>query len=277
MKKVLIQLNSVSYSTGKETLSFGANESADILFDISLKIYKKEILGICGESGGGKTTLIKLLAGLIKPVSGEIKVDHNLTATDKHPSRVQILFQNNADLLNPYRKVKTVVTEAIKLSKTKKGNVDKEKEKLFHMLGIQSDLENRRGNELSGGERQKVALARLLAVKPRVLILDEPFSAQDVISQLNFLKVLKRINEELELTIICISHDLNLLKKLAHRVMVLQNGRIVESADTSKIFNSPDHPYTKFLLRAEDYSLTEQEIHSFNSGDDMQDPDQAKG
>jgi ABC-type glutathione transport system ATPase component len=277
MKKVLIQLNSVSYSTGKETLSFGANESANILFDISLKIFKKEILGICGESGGGKTTLIKLLAGLIKPVSGEIKVDHNLTATDKHPSRVQILFQNNADLLNPYRKVKTVVTEAIKLSKTKKGNVDKEKEKLFHMLGIQSDLENRRGNELSGGERQKVALARLLAVKPRVLILDEPFSAQDVISQLNFLKVLKRINEELELTIICISHDLNLLKKLAHRVMVLQNGRIVESADTSKIFNSPDHPYTKFLLRAEDYSLTEEEIHSFNSGDDMQDPDQAKG
>jgi ABC-type dipeptide/oligopeptide/nickel transport system ATPase subunit len=206
MKKVLIQLNNVSYSTGKETLSLGANESADILF-----------------------------------VSGEMKVDHNLTATDKHPSRVQILFQNNTDLLNPYRKVKTVVTEAIKLSKTKKGNVDKEKEKLFHMLGIQSDLENRRGNELSGGERQKVALARLLAVKPRVLILDEPFSAQDVISQLNILKVLKRINEELELTIM------------------------------------PDHPYTKFLLRAEDYSLTEEEIHSFNSGDEMQDPDQAKG
>jgi ABC-type glutathione transport system ATPase component len=264
MKKVIVQLKDVSYSTGSENLTFGAKESTDILFEISLKIYKKEILGICGESGGGKTTLIKLLAGIVKPSSGEIKVDHKISTNNNRSSKIQILFQNNADLLNPYRKVKTVVNEAIKLSKTKKENVDKEKEKLFHMLGIQSALENRRGNELSGGERQKIALARLLTVKPQVLLLDEPFSAQDVISQLNFLKVLKRINRELELTIICISHDLNMLKKLAHRVMVLQNGRIVESADTSKIFNSPDHPYTKFLLRAEDFSLTEDEIHSYN-------------
>ncbi|UCH65326.1 MAG: ATP-binding cassette domain-containing protein [Ignavibacterium sp.] len=277
MKKVIIQLRDVFYSTSQENLRFGANDSADILFDISLKIYKKEILGICGESGGGKTTLIKLLAGIIKPVNGDMKVDHNIAAKNNSPSKIQILFQNNADLLNPYRKVKTVITEAVKLSKAKKESVEKEKEKLFHMLGIQSDLENRRGNQLSGGERQKVALARLLAVKPRVLILDEPFSAQDVISQLNFLKVLKRINEELELTIICISHDLNMLKKLAHRVIVLQNGRIVESADTSKIFNSPDHPYTKFLLRAEDYSLTEDEIQSYNSEDNPQKPDQSKG
>jgi peptide/nickel transport system ATP-binding protein len=276
MKKVIIELKNVSYSTGKENLTFGSNESADILFDISLKIYKKEILGICGESGGGKTTLIKLLAGIIKPVNGETRVDHKIAATNNRPSRIQILFQNNADLLNPYRKVKTIVTEAIKLSKTKKENADKEKGKLFHMLGIQNQLENRRGNELSGGERQKIALARLLAVKPKVLILDEPFSAQDVISQLNFLKVLKRINDELDLTIICISHDLNMLKKLAHRVVVLQNGRIVESADTSKIFNSPDHPYTKFLLRAEDFSLTEDEIQSYNSNDEPQEPDQTK-
>jgi peptide/nickel transport system ATP-binding protein len=267
MKKVIIYLKNVSYSASKDDLTFGTNESTDILFDISLKIYKKEILGICGESGGGKTTLIKLLAGILKPVNGEIKVDHNIAAINNCPSKIQILFQNNADLLNPYRKIKSVITEAIRLSKTKKDYVDKEKEKLFHMLGIQSELENRRGNELSGGERQKIALARLLAVKPRVLILDEPFSAQDVISQLNFLKVLKRINNELKLTIICISHDLNMLKKLAHRVIVLQNGRIVESADTSKVFNSPDHPYTKFLLRAEDFSLTEDEIHSFDSND----------
>jgi ABC-type glutathione transport system ATPase component len=276
MKKVIIQVKNVSYSTGSENLAFGEKESADILFDLSLKIYKKEILGICGESGGGKTTLIKLLAGIIKPTSGDMKVDHKISSNTNRSSRIQILFQNNADLLNPYRKVKTVITEAIKLSETNKENIDKEKEILFHMLDIQSALESRRGNELSGGERQKVALARLLAVKPQVLILDEPFSAQDVISQLNFLKVLQRINSELGLTIICISHDLNMLKKLAHRVMVLQNGRIVESADSSKIFNSPDHPYTKFLLRAEDYSLTEDEIHSYSESDEPKDRDQTK-
>jgi len=107
--------------------------------------------------------------------------------------------------------------------------------------------------------------------------LDEPFSAQDVISQLNLLKVLKRINIELEITIICISHDLNMLKKLVHRLIVLQNGRIVESADTSKIFKSPKHPYTKFLLSAEDFSLSENDIHSYNSSNSSNDLNKSKG
>jgi len=101
----------------------------------------------------------------------------------------------------------------------------------------------------------------LLAVNPKVLILDEPFSAQDVTSQLNLVKVLKRLNEEFGVTMICISHDLKILRKFTHRVIVLQNGRIVEIEDTSKIFTSPEHPYTKFLLRAEEFSLTEEEIH----------------
>ena len=271
MKKVIIQLEKVSYSTNNETLVSGTKKPTDILHDISIKIYNKEILGICGESGGGKTTLIKLLAGIIKPTKGDMKVDHKISLIKNRPSRTQILFQNNSDLLNPHRKVKALVNEAIMLSKTKKEYFGKEKEKLYDMLGITTVLDSRRGNELSGGERQRIALARLLAVKPIVLILDEPFSAQDVISQLNLLKVLKRINIELEITIICISHDLNMLKKLVHRLIVLQNGRIVESADTSKIFKSPDHPYTKFLLRAEDFSLTENDIHSYNSSNTSND------
>ena len=102
----------------------------------------------------------------------------------------------------------------------------------------------------------------MLAVKPKVLILDEPFSAQDVTSQLNFVEVLKRLNKEFGVTMICISHDLKILRKFAHTVIVLQNGRIVETAETSKIFTSPEHPYTKFLLSAEEFSLTEEEIHS---------------
>jgi len=277
MKKVIIQLKEVSYSTGNENLTLSTRESTDILFDISLKIYKKEILGICGESGGGKTTLIKLLAGIINPTKGEMKVDHKISFTKNRPSRTQILFQNNSDLLNPFRKVKALVDEAIKLSRTKKENFEKEREKLYDMLGITTVLDGRRGNELSGGERQRIALARILAVKPKVLILDEPFSAQDVISQLNLLKVLKRINIELEITIICISHDLNMLKKLVHRLIVLQNGRIVESADTSKIFNSPKHPYTKFLLSAEDFSLSENDIHSYNSSNSSNDFNKSKG
>ena len=128
MKKVIIQLKEVSYSTGNENLTLSTKESTDILFDTSLKIYKKEILGICGESGGGKTTLIKLLAGIINPTKGEMKVDHKISFTKNRPARTQILFQNNSDLLNPFRKVKALVDEAIKLSRTKKEKFEKERE-----------------------------------------------------------------------------------------------------------------------------------------------------
>jgi len=264
MKQVIIQLNNVSYSIRSENLSLTANKSVDILTDISLKIYRKEILGICGESGGGKTTLIKLIAGIILPVKGELKVDHKISIKKNRTNTIQILFQNNSDLLNPIRKVKDVIDETIELTRNKKADIEKEKEKLFNILDIKTSLENRRGYELSGGERQRIALARLLAAQPRILILDEPFSAQDVISQLNFLKILNRINSEMKITIICVSHDLNMLKKLVDRVVVLQNGRIVEIAGTSKLFKSPNHSYTKFLLRAEDFSLTADEIHSYN-------------
>ena len=203
-----------------------------------------------------------MIAGIIKPTRGELILNKKLTSINNNPKAIQILFQNNSDLVNPYRKVGDVIDEAIKLSGTININIAKMKAKLFETLNINQELTERRGYELSGGERQRVALARLLAVKPRVLILDEPFSAQDVTSQLNFVEVLKLLNEEFGVTMICISHDLKILRKFTRKVIVLQNGRIVEIAATSKIFTSPEHPYTKFLLRAEDFSLTEEEIHS---------------
>lgn len=262
MKEKMIQLKNISYSVEDEQLSLGKGMTTDILFDISFSVCEEEVLGICGESGGGKSTLAKLIAGIIKPTNGELILNDKLSANKNNPKAIQILFQNNSNLINPYRKVGDVIHEAIKLSGTNNTNVADKKAKLFETLNINRELTERRGYELSGGERQRVALARLLAVKPKVLILDEPFSAQDVTSQLNFVEVLKRLNEEFGVTIVCISHDLKILRKFTHRVIVLQNGRIVEIADTSKIFTSPGHHYTKFLLSAEAFSLTEEEIHS---------------
>jgi len=262
MKEELIQLNNISYSVKDEQLSLSKGTTADILFDISFSVHEKEVSGICGESGGGKSTLAKLIAGIIKPTSGELILNNKLSANKNNPKAIQILFQNNSDLINPYRKVGDVIDEAIKFSGINNISVGEMKGKLFETLNINQELTERRGYELSGGERQRVALARLLAVKPKVLILDEPFSAQDVTSQLNFVEVLKRLNEEFGVTMICISHDLKILRKFTHRVIVLQNGRIVEIAETSKIFATPEHPYTKFLLRAEEFSLTEEEIHT---------------
>jgi len=262
MKEELIQLNNISYSVEDEQLSLSKGATADILFDISFTVREEEVLGICGESGGGKSTLAKLIAGIIKPAKGELILNKELSSNNNKPNAIQILFQNNSNLINPYRKVGDVIDEAIKLSGTNNTNVADKKAKLFETLNINRELTERRGYELSGGERQRVALARLLAVKPKVLILDEPFSAQDVTSQLNFVEVLKRLNEDFGVTMICISHDLKILRKFTHRVIVLQNGRIVEIADTSKIFTSPGHHYTKFLLSAEEFSLTEEEIHT---------------
>ena len=265
MKEELIQLNNISYSLDDNSLSLNKGKTTDILFNISFSVYENEVLGICGESGGGKSTLAKLISNLIKPSGGELKLNTKLAAKGKEPGRIQILFQNNSNLLNPYRKVSSMITESLKLSGMKKDDIVKQKLKLFSTLGIEDKLANRRGYELSGGERQRIALARLLAVNPKVLILDEPFSAQDITSQINMVKVLKRINEEFNVTMICISHDLKILRKFAHRVIILQVGKIVEMGETSKIFSSPEHPYTKFLLSAEDFSLTEEAIHNFKN------------
>jgi len=122
------------------------------------------------------------------------------------------------------------------------------------------ELYSRRGMELSGGEQQRAALARLLAVKPILLILDEPFSAQDVESQVNLVKLFKKLNKEFYLTMICISHDLRILRNLTSRVIILKDGEIVESGITNEVFNNPQKDYTKFLLSAESLNLSYEEI-----------------
>jgi len=260
----LIQLKDVSYSVDSNELSFGKGERTNILYNIDFSVYENEVLGICGESGGGKSTIAKLISGLILPTTGKIILDDVLTTNSNKPRPIQILFQNNSSLLNPFRKVKSIIEESIKLNGETADNIGEIKRKLYDSLSISTELDTRRGFELSGGERQRVALARLLAVNPKVLILDEPFSAQDITSQKNLAEVLKRINKKFNLTIICISHDLKILREFADRLIVIQNGKLVEEGYCDEIFKSPNHPYTKFLLSAEDFSLTAEEIHSKN-------------
>jgi ABC-type oligopeptide transport system ATPase subunit len=129
-------------------------------------------------------------------------------------------------------------------------------------VGFPKELYNRRGFELSGGEQQRAALARLLSVKPILLILDEPFSAQDVESQLNLVKLFRKLNKEFHLTMICISHDLKILRNLANRVIILRDGEIVESGKTNEVFSNPQKSYTRFLLSAEALDLNYDEIQT---------------
>ncbi len=229
----------------------------NILKEINFELSSGEILGISGESGSGKTTLAKIIAGLIEPTNG--KLDWNLSRSKNHTS-VQLLFQNNGEILNPYRKIDEVIKEALLIHNTPKNEVEKKVKELFVETGIKKELYSRRGYELSGGEQQRAALARLLAVNPELLILDEPFSAQDLISQANFVSLIKKINSERKISIICISHDLKILRKIADTIIILHNGEIVEYNESKELFTYPKHPYTKFLLSSENLDLSYEQI-----------------
>jgi len=253
----LLKVENISYSV---VVKEERKKQFDILKNVSFEVEAGEIVGICGESGGGKSTLAKVIAGLIKPDSGNVTLKSR--SERKKSKSIQILFQNHGETLNPFRKVQTIIDEALKINGVEKNKIENEREAVLTSVGFPKEIYQRRGFELSGGEQQRAALARLLAVKPLLLILDEPFSAQDVESQLNFVKLFKKLNKEFNLTMICISHDLRILRNLANRVIILKDGEIVETGITREVFNNPKKDYTKFLLSAEALNLTYQELQA---------------
>jgi len=251
MNNNLLEVNNLSYSVK------GLKGEITILNNISFNLEKNQTLGIAGESGSGKTTLGKLLAGIMIPTNGRIQL--NVADKNERLNPVQILFQNNGEVINPLRRVSDIVDEAVRLKSDKKDMVKKRID-LFNSLNFSNELWNRKGYELSGGEQQRAALARLLAVEPELLILDEPFSAQDPESQLNFLNLFIKIKTEYNITLICIAHNLRILRKLCNEIIIIYRGRLVEKGTAEEIFKSPKHPYTKFLLSSENYDLTYDEL-----------------
>jgi len=255
----LLKVQNIFYSV---EVKGARKEHAGILLNVSFEVEQGEILGICGESGGGKSTLAKVIAGIIKPNSGEIIFNSINDYTKEKDRLVQILFQNHGEILNPFRKVQSIIDEVLKINGVDKKNIEMERNKILNSVGFEKELYDRRGYQLSGGEQQRAALARLLAVNPSLLILDEPFSAQDVESQIKLIRLFKQLNKEFNLTMICISHDLRILKNLSERIIILKDGEIVESGKTTEVFNKPKEAYTKFLLSAEALNLTYEELQT---------------
>jgi peptide/nickel transport system ATP-binding protein len=251
MNNRLLKVENLSYSVK------GNSGGISILNNISFELQKKKSLGIAGESGSGKTTLGKLIAGILTPTGGRIVLDSD--QKNKKISPVQILFQNNGEILNPFRKISNIVDEAVRLNSGRKEIPDK-RGMLLRSLNFSEELWERKGYELSGGEQQRAALARLLAVEPELLILDEPFSAQDPESQLNFLNLFMKIRWEFDITLICIAHNLRILRKLCDEIIIIYKGSLVEKGSTEEIFTSPKHPYTKFLLSSENFNLSYDEL-----------------
>lgn len=256
---LLLKAENISYSVLLK------KEEKIILKDISFELRKNTVLGISGESGSGKTTLAKTLAGILKPSSG--KIDYYFANEYKKLSPVQILFQNTGEIINPLRNVGDMLKEAIKQARSlsplkREMLIEKELGNNIDIVKIPKQLLKRRGYELSGGEQQRVALARILAVKPELLILDEPFSAQDYESQQNFLNLFLDLKKSLNITMICVAHNLQLLRKLSDEVIIMYNGEIVEKNNSSELFSNPQHSYTKFLLKAEKYDLSYEDFLS---------------
>ena len=156
-----------------------------------------------------------------------------------------------------------MIIEALYLGGNNKNDLEQEKINLLSKLELKEDILEKKGLQLSGGERQRIALARVLAVEPKILIIDEPFSAQDVESQLVLFKLLKSLNKNTGLTIICISHDIKLMGKFAEKIIVMKDGEIVEEGKVDYIYNSPKNSYTKLLLKATEYRLEYNELAQF--------------
>jgi len=241
---LILEISNLNYSP--------PDSDVRILEDVNLKVERGAMYGIAGESGSGKTTLLKIIAGILTPTEGSVKIG---------TTKIQLLFQNNEFIINPYRRIDKMIDEAVMLD-DKKSNAGLERERIFDLVNFQRALWNKKGMQLSGGERQKAALARLLAIKPELLILDEPFSAQDLDAQIDLVKLLVKLNKEHGLTILCVAHDLNVLKQFTEKLVVLYKGKIVEEGLTREVIEKPGHPYTKFLiaagnlkLRPEDYLM----------------------
>jgi oligopeptide transport system ATP-binding protein len=229
--------------------------------DVSLFIRKGETLGLVGETGCGKTTFGRALIRLYSPTSGKVVYDGK-TVFDGSLSRqpemkpfrrkMQIIFQDPAASLNPRMTVGEIVCEPLEIHKlfnSKKERMDRVRELLEH-VGLNSEHANRYPHEFSGGQQQRIGIARALAVEPEFIVCDEPISALDVSIQSQIVNMLEDMQENMKLTFLFISHDLSVIRTISNRVGVMYLGQLVELGGSSEIYNSPLHPYTKTLLSA---------------------------
>jgi peptide/nickel transport system ATP-binding protein len=238
---------------------FGKNINLEVLKGVSLELPRGKTLGIVGESGCGKSTLARIIAGLLPPTSGDVTIEgKSVIGLDRREwvemrKRVQMVFQDPFGSLNPRRRVGSIIGDPFRIQNVAHGAERKNKVRdLMEIVGLNPEHYNRFPSEFSGGQRQRIGIARALALNPSIIIFDEPVSALDVSIQAQILNLIGRLQRELGLSYLFISHDLAVVRHVSSEIIVMKAGQVVERGDTDTLYHQPQHPYTRELLAAAD-------------------------
>ncbi|MEW1692328.1 ABC transporter ATP-binding protein [Streptomyces sp. NPDC091265] len=237
---------------------FGRQTAAVKAVDgIDFEVYPGETLGVVGESGCGKSTMGRLITRLIEPTGGKVEFEGrditHLSMGKMRPMRrdVQMIFQDPYSSLNPRHTIGTIVSAPFSLQGVEpEGGLKSHVQELLQLVGLSPEHYNRYPHEFSGGQRQRIGIARALALRPKLVVADEPVSALDVSIQAQVVNLLDDLQDELGLTYVIIAHDLSVIRHVSDRIAVMYLGKIVELTDRKSLYSAPMHPYTKALMSA---------------------------
>ena len=224
---------------------------------ISLAVHRGETLGVVGESGSGKSTLGRCMLRLVDPTSGSIRFDGvDITRLSQrrlvpHRREMQMVFQNPYDSLNARRRISSIIGDVLRAhGERDRRKIAREVGALLQSVGLPEEMAWRYPSALSGGQRQRVSIARALALRPKLVVADEPVSALDVSIRAQILDLIAGLSDRLGVSYLFISHDLSVVRAITDRVLIMQAGKIVETGDTETVFADPQHPYTQALIAA---------------------------